>query len=420
MTKTGTLLTLILFCATFLILKGQSGDAIGYIVTFDDDTLRGSLKHESEKASPRELIFFADGSASAIIYDPKTIKAFGYENNIFISADIDREISPTKLNELSDSPQLFYVKDTVFLQVIISGEKELLSFVDENGKENFYIKDDDKYVWLVHKKYRITTNEASATAYNNNYIGQLIIYLKGCPEMNRILSSTDYELESLVKSFNYYYGCISTNTSYEKEEDRFKFELSPLLGISLCKIGFSGTGNYYLTEVNYPWSLNLSGGVSANFFFPRHLGLWSFNNEVIYSSFLTNGTYTNQINSTNYSNTETQIGTSSMKINTMFRGHLPINYSTLFMDIGISNGFVISKTNNYKRTTYINGESNVTESSALESLNNYNIGFIIGFGIKINRVSGFLRYELGSEISNDNDPDNKINSFYLMLSYKLL
>ena len=145
MTKTGTLLTLILFCATFLILKGQSGDAIGYIVTFDDDTLRGSLKHESEKASPRELIFFADGSASAIIYDPKTIKAFGYENNIFISADIDREISPTKLNELSDSPQLFYVKDTVFLQVIISGEKELLSFVDENGKENFYIKDDDKW-----------------------------------------------------------------------------------------------------------------------------------------------------------------------------------------------------------------------------------------------------------------------------------
>jgi len=109
-----------------------------------------------------------------------------------------------------------------------------------------------------------------------------------------------------------------------------------------------------------------------------------------------------------------------MKINTMFRGHLPINYSTLFMDIGISNAFVISKTNNSKRTTYINGESNVTESSALESLNDYNIGFIIGFGIKKNRVSGFLRYELGSEISSDNDLDNRTNSFYLMLSYKLL
>lgn len=420
MTKTGTLLTLILFCFTFLILKGQNGDAVGYIVTLDDDTLRGSLKLESEKVSPNEVIFFADGSASAIIYDPKTIKEFGYDNNIFVSADVDREISPTKTIELSDSPQLFYVQDTVFLQVIISGEKELLSFVDENGKKSYFIKDDDKYIWLVHKKYSFVTNETSSTAYNNNYIGQLILYLKGCPEMNRILSSTDYEYESLVKSFNYYYGCISTKTSYEKEEDSFKVELSPLLGISLCKVGFSGTGNDYLTEVNYPWSINFAGGVAANFFFPRHLGRWSFNNEVIYSSFLTSGVYNNEINSTNYSNTETQIGTSSMKINTMFRGHLPINYSTLFMDIGISNAFVISKTNNSKRTTYINGESNVTESSALESLNDYNIGFIIGFGIKKNRVSGFLRYELGSEISSDNDLDNRTNSFYLMLSYKLL
>ena len=130
MTKTGTLLTLILFCFTFLILKGQNGDAVGYIVTLDDDTLRGSLKLESEKVSPNEVIFFAEGSSSAIIYDPKTIKEFGYDNNIFVSADVDREISPTKTIELSDSPQLFYVQDTVFLQVIISGEKELLSFVD--------------------------------------------------------------------------------------------------------------------------------------------------------------------------------------------------------------------------------------------------------------------------------------------------
>lgn len=401
-----------------IFVYGQSNPVPGQIITYNSDTIETSISIENPRYSPVEII---TGSGSGVtVYSPKTIAGFQLNGQWFVSAAIKREISPVKLNDLSNSPELFYVEDTVFLEVIVSGKKMLLRYIDNTGKTGFYIPRDEGYEWLVYKKYFLSNKDKNILSYNNNYIGQLILYLDGCQTINRVLSSTEYNLESLTEAFDYYFGCTDKDVEYIVEEKSFEYEISAMAGLSGTKLGFSGPGNEYLTESSFPWSVRFAGGAGIDLAFPNFLNMWTINNEVLYTSYLTSASYREDINNISYNITDTQLGASMIKLNNMFRGHLEVNYATIFLDLGLSNSFLFGFTNYKNLTQVVNNQATGSSSTAIHDLKTHQLGFIIGAGVKVNRISGFLRYELGGQIEKQADLDSKINSFYLMVSYKIL
>ncbi len=407
---------LLLFC---YYVKGQSNPVQGRIVTFDGDTIETLISVENHNYSPIEIIT-SNGGGSVTVYSPKTIAGFQMNGIWYIGAAIKREISPEKLSDLSTSPELFYVEDTVFLEVVVSGKKKLLKFVDHTGKTGFYIPKGEGYEWLVYKKYFLNYNGRNELSYNNNYIGQLILYLPGCASINSVLSITEYNQESMINAYDYYFGCTEDDVEYIVDEKNFKYELSALAGLSGVKLGFSGPGNDNLTEVNYPWSFKFTGGMGIDIAFPNLLNNWTFNTEVLYSSYLTKATYKHDINNTTYNLTETQLGASMIKLNNMFRGHLEVNYATVFLDIGLSNSFLFGTTNYKNLTTIINNQPSQTSGVAIDDLKTHHLGFLIGFGVRMKKISGFIRYELGGQVEKQDQLDSKINSLFLVVSYRIL
>jgi hypothetical protein len=415
MHKLGRTLLIFLMLGNCLFAIGQDQVSENYFITLSNDTIVSNISISNSKYSPVEIITSSRGET--LVLSPKNILGFSYNGKKFISAAILREISPY----LSNTHELLYLEDTVFLELIIDGEKKLLQYQDTTGKILFYIPDENKdFEWLVHKRYQVNFNGKNQLRDNNNYIGQLIIYLSDCSNINMIASATEYNKESLSELFEYYYGCTNTDPEYKNDKENFLTEIYALVGINLTNISITGSGNEYVTAPVFPWSVRFSGGIGVNVALPKILGMWSFNNELLYSSYSTSAEYREELSLSTYEITKTRIGASGLKINSMFRGHMPVNYATVFLDIGLSNTFNLSNTNQLIKTTYTANGSSETQGVALQDIKMYNFGFMVGVGVSVKQFSGFLRYELGSGITTQNDIDSKINNIYLFITYRFL
>ncbi len=390
----------------------------GYIITLQNDTIFGNIDITEFKSRPFEMIFKESGSVDWIVYSPLSIKGFEANSEIYKGAIVALEQSAFKTHELSESPHLNYNVDTVFLQMVISGEKELLYLKDTDGKNFFFINNENGYRWLVHKRFLQTKNEKTEIVSNNNYIGQLIMYLQDCSSINKVLSATTYDIESLIKAFNYYYDCSNTKINYTKKKETSRFEISALAGLTFTKQTFNGVGQEYLTDVSFPWSVNYSLGAAADIKFPRFLGRWSINNEILLVRYLTESNYYEKINNNSFVNTQSQIGSTYIKLNNMFRANFNVNAIKLFLDVGFSNGFSVASTNYKNVITSISAQETSVKSNALEKMRKYEASLLFGFGVKVNKLFGFFRYEIGRGVSGSSDLDSGMSRFYLVAGYR--
>jgi hypothetical protein len=87
------------------------------------------------------------------------ILGFVVQKEKYVSAIVQSETSPTQLNNLQGFPDLNLNTDTVFLRALYEGEKSLYMLINQNGRENFYIRQSDSLALLQYKKYIHVQNE---------------------------------------------------------------------------------------------------------------------------------------------------------------------------------------------------------------------------------------------------------------------
>jgi hypothetical protein len=392
----------------------------GYIVTLNNDTIQGLVEVKISRSTPGEVIFRETGGSSISIYSPGKILEFGTAFDVYKSAAVKISQPKYQFGELIDSIPTGFIVDTVFLRLIIGGEKELWYYRDSIGPEMFFIKDERGYDWLIHYSNNNVKSRRNQVVSNNNYIGQLILYLTGCKSMNPILSNTSYTMESLVLAFQQYYECINSSVDLYKPREYKRFELYAIAGVTLTKIGFGGAGYPYLTESNFPWSAGFSAGISGDLFLPDFLGRWSVNNELLFTHFQTNSTHTGLVDENKTAITHTDIGASYIKLNSMLRSTIPLLDVSLFFNFGVSNGIAISKTNKMRQIIVNSSGEEANEGQALSDFRNYSLGLIVGFGVKHKRLSAEARYEIGNSITGDPELSSNLNRFYFFLGYKIL
>lgn len=148
----------------------------GYIITLNNDTLHGFIDYKNWEKNPKHIKFRDSELGADKLYTPKSILEFSTSNEIYKSAIVETERSDYKTNELTLSPNLYIVVDTVFLRSLIIGDKSLYYLKDERGKNNFYIEENSNYKLLVYKQYLKEERGKKFIVSNNNYIGQLILY----------------------------------------------------------------------------------------------------------------------------------------------------------------------------------------------------------------------------------------------------
>jgi hypothetical protein len=165
----------------------------------------------------RFIHFRPDENSPELTYAPDLIREFGVNKEVYISAEVNTEISPNTTNALNNSPMLQLKKEKVFLLTVFKGSKSLFYYF--KGKDNFFIAQHDSFELLIWKRYlKEAKNQAgtSVVAENKKYIGQLSVYLGDCPTIQSKLNNVNYNVNSLTRLFKDYYACTQTPPAYQK------------------------------------------------------------------------------------------------------------------------------------------------------------------------------------------------------------
>ncbi len=385
----------------------------GYVVTLEDDTIRGTIDYRNWKKNPDKIKFVERLNDQLFIYTPLDINGFGIADEIYISAVLDVEVSPRKTNQLNISSELKIQSDTIFLQTIIQGKKSLY-YNNSSINKNLYVKNNTGFDLLVYKKYVAE----SVIKENEKYIGQLSLYLHDCPSIQSKLKHVNYSKESLEKLFIFYYGCMQSGMEFHKEVEKTSTEIGVLAGVSLTSLKFQSGSYDYLTKADYIQSINFTAGLFLDIILPRNQRKWSIYNELIFTSYEVKGSYNDFVNDERYTITYTEIGYSYLKMNNMIRLKYPVGSYFVYINAGISNGFAISETNYKRDEIKLYSTEIIEEGKAMDDTRKYEQGYIFGLGTKFKMFSFEIRYEKGNGMTEYVSLSSPTKRYYFLLGYR--
>ncbi len=133
--------------------SAQDGFMPGYLLTLQGDTVRGQIDYRNWLTNPRFVFFREQGQERSRGFSPLDIREFRVAGELYVSAVVETEVSQRNTQQLAYGSALNMKKDTVFLQVMIEGPKQLCFYRNYLGIEQFYIWQDSAHRLLVYKRY---------------------------------------------------------------------------------------------------------------------------------------------------------------------------------------------------------------------------------------------------------------------------
>lgn len=414
--------TLLVMCVLSIHLSfSQENFETAYLLNNEGDTIKGYVDYRNWLENPEVIKFKEHLDHEPKIITPLEIKGFGVADEIYLSAITDIETSSILTSELDFHSDLNLKKDTIFLQTLFMGDKSLFYYRSQAAKDNFYIMIDGQFELLIYKKY-IVSNETGErfTKENQKYKGQLSVYMND-PLLSTDIGRTKYKRKYLEKIYNKYYKNAAASPDFRKKHDKTIFEFGVLAGASVTNFNFNSNDGYKEEIVNadYETSVDFTAAVYMDIVLPRNLNKWSVNNEISYSSYKVTGSYSNFVNENNYENYQIEFAYSYIKMNNMLRYKYPVgNNIALFVNLGISNGFVISEKNQVKGESVIYSVKRTEEYEGIPNSRKYVQGWIGGFGSRYKNLSLEVRYESTNGMSPTPGFKTTVNKWFLLLGYR--
>ena len=149
-------LLLLLGCSVCALAGAQVTFSPGYIVNAKGDTLRGEVRAPKNELEPFSKVFFKDRSGLQKNYKPEKIKAYGVNNDHFVSMP-------------SDGEPAFYKK-------VVSGHITLYVLQFETIRMNTPILDSEYYFSVPNSKSLVVVKEGK-------FKKQISDYMKDNPEI---------------------------------------------------------------------------------------------------------------------------------------------------------------------------------------------------------------------------------------------
>lgn len=416
----GLLINANCLCILFFIinqLNAQDNFIQGYLVNKNNDSITGLIHFSDWDKNPNVIRFKSDLQSDEVKYKPLEILAFSVADDIYQSAIVEVETSPWDLQAINEYAAFSFRTDTVFLRILVSGDKSLYYYKPNIGKEQFYLGKDNGYELLLYKEYIKVVDGHRNKVENNKYKGQLIYYLKDCPKITQIVSSIDYVEKSLLSVFKEYNSCLGQNLNVHDEKKKTTLKWCVIAGISITSVIFEGDKHPILTEMDFSKSNNVTFGGLVDVVFRGNQGKWSLNNELIWSSYETSASYTDIKSPDVYDIYDINISMGYLKLNTMIRFRYPINALSIFANLGISNGIAIKNSSSAIKNSHFYSSVDSDPIPPLADFRTYEFGYIIGGGLGYNNINLEFRYEIGSGFSTITSLKSKVNRMFITVFY---
>ncbi|MFV0538980.1 MAG: hypothetical protein ACK5M3_16680 [Dysgonomonas sp.] len=259
-----------------LMICAQRNYREGYVLTSQNDTLRGWVDFRSDKQNSTICTFKSDPTGQEQEFHPKDIYGYRYLNDgkFYVSQEIEID----------------GIKKTVFLEFLLAGIENLYYY--REGDVKYYILENMKGDFLYtsqEPERKIFTNNGDRYVKDLKYIGVLKYYFKDHPEIQKEVDQTQYNHESMIKLVKTYHDLVCTSdqlcTVFESKSihDKYKTKISVYIGynhLSGYKLN-SENGVFFENKMdeNYPVI-----GVQTSFYLPRISQLFSLDLDASFST----------------------------------------------------------------------------------------------------------------------------------------
>lgn len=407
-----------LFISTGVI--AQENFSPGYIISLQGDTLKGLIDYRNWVINPKKVSFKEEEKMDLVEYTPLEINQFAVLDEIYESAIVEKEESNYKTSDLKYDKELILRKDTVFLQTMIQGPKSLYFLKSQYGNPQFYIKQEGRFVLLVYKRYLKKENGKKMIVENQKFLGQLIHYLQDCSSIQSKIKNTEYRQKSIESLFVSYYKCSESSFAFQKKTEKVSFKTGLFVGISSTSLEFNGNYDKYpLSSSEYPSSMNFTTSLFLDILPPRNNKKWSVRNEILFTSYKTEGSYKDATFVGGWNSTViNKFEYAYLKLNNLIRFAFPVKSLSFVASTGLSNGLAIHEVNERFVDSDLDNNGPVYFGKALNTTKKHELGLILGLGCKFKHYSIEARYENGTGISPYLDLSARAKRFYFMLGYE--
>ncbi|SEI43498.1 hypothetical protein SAMN04487995_0702 [Dyadobacter koreensis] len=401
-------------------LFAQKNYEPGYIVTTKHDTINGFIRYLNWSKNPKTVDFKERQDGVEKNYGLNDLSGFSVHGESYLRAEISVNENGDGANEITSSATMRMRPDTVFLLELSKAPKGLYYLNEANDRSHFFIRTGERFDWLVYYRYRIERNNQAGIVTVDGFKKQLEDYFQDCPGVSVNVNQVTYSQRSISKLFEQYYkACNSSGNTVIFNTEKVVTKFGVLLGASVTKVRFKGdVGSQYLLEP-LPSSKQIAGGVSLDLILPRTRQKFSIYNELFFTSFKTSNHLEQYTSDQDFSFMDYTLGFGYVKLNNFLRYRIPARKFSLYINLGVSNGLIVSESNTARvETTFFSDKGRVTTGQALGSVRKYEQGLLGGVGAAMRKYSLEVRYERGNGMSAYQGLNSLAQRFYILLAYQ--
>ena len=207
-----------------------------------------------------------------------SIKEFGINNQSkYITATVDLDRSSNDVDKLSVVREPKFVKEKLFLKVLVEGKANLYMYEAEKGRNYFYKTGISEIKPLIYKRYRTINNKI---AQNNRYRQQLWNDLNYPDLSEKSLGNIDYikkDLTGFFIKFNTHSGGYFVDFEKKaKKKDLFNLALRPGVNSSFVKFqALRSTSFNRDREIDLDNELSFRFGIEVEMLMPFNKNKWA-------------------------------------------------------------------------------------------------------------------------------------------------
>ena len=391
----------------------------GFVVSLQGDTLKGFINYKDWEKNPDAITFKNLNLEVRKRIKPSDIQAFSVGEVQYKSAIVQIEMSDINLNELTKNMELVFKTDTVFLETVIEGKKSLYVFKNGSVRPQFYVKDNNAYQLLIYKKYMAEIEGRNSVKENRTYLHQLLVYLD---EMNYIqtkMEKIEYSIYSLRALFLQYYKESKNELVGARKVEKIKVKVGVLAGLSFNSIKFSSYNSPEFTNGIFSKTTSPTAGIFVEFIFPKNQRRWSIENEIVYSSFKTEGkSIADYIDEDKFNSYEIKLDYAYLKLINMLRYKIFIGKINIFANAGITTAFAIKDDKSIQKRTKTYVFDFIKADDTYKVNRKFEQGIIAGLGAKYKNSTFEIRNERSGGMSDLLTLATNINRYNFLVSYQ--
>lgn len=231
--------TIALFFLAIITCHAQITFKSGYVITNDYQRIECLIKDVGWKNNPTELQYRLTENGEVITAAIDDVKSFGIEDHTRyerFTVDIDR----SSINMFHQSTQRDpeYLRETLFLRLLVKGEMSLYYYEDGDLIRFFLRQPDQHPQQLIYKTYLLPNNKLGE---NTSFRGQLQETISCVDQTGEFtdFNELNYTKKEMLRAFSFYYQCTGKlNAIYTSSRDKISLKVNIRPGLSLSSLTF--------------------------------------------------------------------------------------------------------------------------------------------------------------------------------------